>query len=95
MGRLAAHLLAETMRAFVDGDADPARTVRSVTTRSTPLPSGLDRLIELSKADPDNVERAARLLIAAHYIERIGDRVTNIAEDVVFLATGDHEDLNP
>ena len=27
--------------------------------------------------------------------ERIGDRVTNIAEDVVFLATGEHEDLNP
>ena len=28
-------------------------------------------------------------------IERIGDRVTNVAEDVVFLATGDVEDLNP
>ena len=27
--------------------------------------------------------------------ERIGDRVTNIAEDVVFLSTGDIEDLNP
>ena len=26
---------------------------------------------------------------------RIGDRVTNVAEDVVFLATGDIEDLNP
>ena len=28
-------------------------------------------------------------------VERIGDRVTNIAEDVVFQATGDIEDLNP
>ena len=27
--------------------------------------------------------------------ERIGDRVTNIAEDVVYLATGRVEDLNP
>jgi phosphate uptake regulator len=33
--------------------------------------------------------------IASHYIERIGDRVTNIAEDVVFLASGEIEDLNP
>ena len=36
----------------------------------------------------------ARVLFAAHYLERIGDRVTNIAEDVVFLATGETEDLN-
>ncbi len=39
--------------------------------------------------------RYARSSFAAHYLERIGDRVTNIAEDVVFLATGDIEDLNP
>ena len=34
------------------------------------------------------------VLFAAHYLERIGARVTNIAEDVVFLATGETEDLN-
>jgi phosphate uptake regulator len=47
------------------------------------------------RADRDNVERGTRILIAAHDLERIGDRVTNIAEDVVFLATGQIEDLNP
>ena len=47
------------------------------------------------RENPDNVDRGARILFAAHYLERIGDRVTNIAEDVVFLATGDIEDLNP
>ena len=54
-----------------------------------------DELVELMRADPDNVERGTRILFAAHYIERIGDRVTNIAEDVVFLASGEIEDLNP
>ena len=39
------------------------------------------------RADPGNVERGTRILFAAHYLERIGDRVTNIAEDVVFLAS--------
>ncbi len=39
-------------------------------------------------ADPANVERAAILLFAAKDLERIADRVTNIAKDVVFLHTG-------
>jgi phosphate transport system protein len=54
-----------------------------------------DEVLELMRANPENVDRGARILFAAHYLERIGDRVTNIAEDVVFLATGDIEDLNP
>ena len=40
------------------------------------------------------VDRGTRILFAAHYLERIGDRVTNIAEDVLFLAGGVVEDLN-
>ena len=47
------------------------------------------------RADPANVDPGTRVLFAAHYLERIGDRVTNIAEDIVFLATGEIEDLNP
>jgi len=47
------------------------------------------------RADPANVERGTRILFAAQALERIGDRSTNIAEDVVFLATGEIEDLNP
>jgi phosphate transport system protein len=47
------------------------------------------------RADPDNVDPCTRILFAAHYLERIGDRVTNIAEDIVFLASGEVEDLNP
>jgi phosphate transport system protein len=54
-----------------------------------------DEVLGLMRDDSNNVERGTRLLFAAHYLERIGDRVTNIAEDVVFLATGDIEDLNP
>ena len=44
---------------------------------------------------PANVERGTRIIIASHYLERIGDRATNIAEDIVYLVTGDVEDLNP
>jgi phosphate transport system protein len=54
-----------------------------------------DEVLELMRRDPANVERGTRIIIASHYLERIGDRATNIAEDVVYLVTGDVEDLNP
>ncbi len=96
MGRLAARFLAETMRALTDADAVAAR---EVAVRDDEIDAiyhrAVDRLTELAKADPGNVERSMRLLIAARYMERVGDHITNIAEDVVFLSSGLHEDLNP
>ena len=38
--------------------------------------------------EPDQVMRAQHVLNIAHTLERIGDRVTNVAEDIVFLDTG-------
>lgn len=96
MGQLAADLLADTVRALIDSDADLARSVATRDDQIDRLYHKVeDDVVVLSKADPANVERAAKLLMAAHYLERIGDRCTNIAEDVVFLATGLTEDLNP
>ncbi|HYU18045.1 MAG TPA: PhoU domain-containing protein, partial [Chloroflexota bacterium] len=40
------------------------------------------------------IERATWLLWAAHNLERIADRVTNICERVVFLVTGQMEEMN-
>jgi hypothetical protein len=73
----------------------PARSP-SRTTRSTGCTHATStRSVELMRQDPANVERGTRIIIASHYLERIGDRATNIAEDVVYLVTGDVEDLNP
>jgi phosphate transport system protein len=96
MGRLAAAFLADTIRALVDSDAAAAREVALQDDDIDALYHRcVDRLVELAKADPDNVERAMKLLIAARYMERVGDHITNIAEDVVFVSSGQREDLNP
>jgi len=96
MGRLAAQYLAVTMRALTDANATAAR---EVSVRDDEIDAiyhrAVDRVTQLAKDDPGNVERAMRLLIAARYMERVGDHITNIAEDVVFLSSGQHEDLNP
>ena len=40
------------------------------------------------KTDSDGALRAVTLMLVAHNLERIADRVTNVAEDIVFLETG-------
>jgi phosphate transport system protein len=37
---------------------------------------------------------ATSLLFIAHDLERIGDRVTNICEDVIYMVSGLIEELN-
>jgi phosphate transport system protein len=96
MGELAADQVQGVLRALVDVDVVMAREVAAREDEIDHLfHRTYDEVIELMRADPDNVERGTRIMFAAYYLERIGDRVTNIAEDVVFLATGDIEDLNP
>jgi phosphate transport system protein len=96
MGELAAQLVHGILRALVDVDEAMAREVAGQDDEVDALYHRIfDDVLDLMRADPANVERGTRILFAAHYLERIGDRVTNIAEDVVFLATGDIEDLNP
>jgi phosphate transport system protein len=44
----------------------------------------------LEMRDDAYIRRATFLLWVGHDLERIGDRATNIAERVIFMATGDH-----
>ena len=96
MGEIAASLVHGILRALVDIDQIEARAVAARDDEIDDLyHKTFADVVDLMRADPENVERGTRILFAAHYIERIGDRVTNIAEDVVFLASGEVEDLNP
>ena len=96
MAERAAVLVHGVLRALVDSDVAKAREVAVEDDEIDRLyHATFDDVVELMRQDPANVERGARIIIASHYLERIGDRATNIAEDVVYLVTGDVEDLNP
>ena len=96
MAERAAVLVHGVLRALVDSDTVRARQVAAEDDEIDRLyHATFDEVVELMRSDPANVERGTRIIIASHYLERIGDRATNIAEDVVYLVTGDVEDLNP
>jgi len=96
IGNLAADQVRGVVSALIDIDDNLARTVAA---RDDEIDHGYKQVftavLDLMRSDPRTVERGTRVILAAHWIERIGDRVTNVAEDVVYLATGKVEDLNP
>jgi phosphate transport system protein len=96
IGQLASELVSEVLRNLVDVDEAEAR---AIAARDDDVDhryhNAFDQTMSWLKADPDRIPDGVSLLFAAHDLERIGDRVTNIAEDVVFLTSGRIEDLNP
>jgi phosphate transport system protein len=43
--------------------------------------------------NPEIIDRANYLMWAAHNLERVADRVTNICERTIYVATGHLEEL--
>jgi phosphate transport system protein len=96
LGERVAELVKGIIVALVDIDPDRAREVAKLDDEVDDLYHRIfDEVLVLMRDDPANVDPGTRILFAAHYLERIGDRVTNIAEDIVFLVSGEVEDLNP
>ena len=53
-----------------------------------------DEVLDLMTRDSHARRLATSLLFIAHDLERIGDRVTNICEDVIYMVSGQIEELN-
>ncbi|MEY4389106.1 MAG: hypothetical protein RLZZ432_825 [Chloroflexota bacterium] len=96
LGAQVAELVRGVTHALVDADESEARRVAALDDE---VDGGyrrlFDSMLSAMRSDSGKVDAGTAILFAAHYLERIGDRVTNIAEDIVFLASGEVEDLNP
>jgi phosphate transport system protein len=96
MERICREQLHAAMRALVDISEDAARAVcRRDDELDELYDSVYEEALNLMTSAPERARQATHMLFAAHHLERLGDRVTNIGEDVVYLATGQVEDLNP
>jgi phosphate transport system protein len=96
MARICREQLHAAMRALVDVSEDGARAVCARDDELDHLYNSVyEDAMALMSGTPERARQATHMLFAAHHLERLGDRVTNIGEDVVYLATGQVEDLNP
>lgn len=51
-------------------------------------------LLVFMMEDPKTINQATYLIFAGRFLERMGDYCTNIAEEVVYVVTGNRADLN-
>lgn len=78
------------MRAVLSEDADAARDVVAADDLIDQLDSQVyTEAVELIKRDPQSIEVGLTVYRVSRELERVGDLMANIAEDVVYLVTGD------
>jgi phosphate transport system protein len=88
-------MLRDALDAYVARDADKARAVAARDDVVDGLYNQIFReILACIVADPSATTRALYLLFSAHNLERIGDRVVNIAERVIFMSSGEMRELN-
>jgi phosphate transport system protein len=86
MSRLAREMLRHSLDAFADADANAARRVLGQDDEIDRLYDRIfHHLLDHMSRDPAAAGRAARLLLVAKHLERIGDYVTDICELIVYM----------
>lgn len=95
MADVTCDMLRDSLNAFIT--QDPA-AVPAIVARDDEIDQLYDQvfreLLTYMLQDPRNINRATYLLWVAHNLERIGDRITNIAERVLFVSTGQLKELD-
>ena len=95
MAEKTADMLHRAITAFSNEDVDTARSIPDEDDEIDALYTQIYReLMTYVIQDPAAIERSNWLLWAAHNMERVGDRVTNICERTIFIVTGEMEEID-
>jgi phosphate transport system protein len=95
MADIAADMLHRALGAFVSGDIELARSIPPEDDLVDALYNQVYReLATLILQNPKNIDQANVLLWAAHNMERLADRVTNICERTIYVYTGQLKELS-
>lgn len=90
MAEEARFMVREALDSFVRKDAVLARDVVSRDDAVDAMKNQIFReLLTYMMADPKKIEQALCLILIARNLERVADHATNIAEDVIFVVSGE------
>jgi len=95
MAEITVSMLHRAVEAFVTGDVEQAREIPKEDDEVDNLYNQVYReLVTYMIADPSTIDRANYLMWAAHNLERLADRVTNICERTIYFVTGEMKEID-
>ncbi len=94
MGEIVVDMLHRAVGAFVSADAETARLIPEEDDKVDELYNLVYReLVEIMFNDPNKIDQGNHLTWAAHNLERMADRVTNICERAIYVVTGKMQEI--
>jgi phosphate transport system protein len=95
MANFGLDMLRRALDAFVAGDATVAREIPMEDVKVDQLYNQVyHKLMKQMTVDITTIDRANHIMWAAHNLERMADRVTNICERIIYVATGEMKELD-
>ena len=95
MALRATEMLRDALDSFIQQDVPAAREIAARDDEVDALYNrAYEQLLDLIIEDPSRIEQANQYLWAAHNLERVADRVTNICERTIFTVTGEMRELD-
>jgi len=89
----ALNMIKGSTKAYINRDEEMARKIHSDDDNIDNLYKQINReLISYMIEKPATITQCTYLVWIAHNIERMGDRVTNICERIIYLASGERAD---
>ena len=89
MAEAVCDMMRTALKAFVEGDMKAAQRVFDMDDQVDHMYRDIfESVLQAMISRDQSVRKGMHLLFAAHNLERIGDRVTNICERIIFTQTG-------
>lgn len=94
MGDLVRPMIRTAVGAFVRRDPEEARRLPAMDEPVDRINRNMYREVVACGGHPKLLEWAARMMMVSRALERVGDQAVDVAEQVVFLVTGDYSEFD-
>jgi phosphate transport system protein len=94
MGDLVRPMIRTAIEAYVRADLDEARLLPAMDQPVDRLNANMYKETVAARANPEMLEWATKMLMAARALERVGDQAVDFAEQTAYLITGERAEFD-